>query len=64
MTEPPEQQLGAWLRQPHPGGPVELVTVAGAVPLSVHQWLGLIEDGVRFYGPQFRAALLALPDQG
>ena len=62
-AEPPEAQLGAWLRQAHPGGPVELVTRAGAGPLSARQGLQRVEDGVRHFGPQLRAALLVLPDQ-
>lgn len=60
-ADPPEAELGAWLRQERPGGPVELVTRAGAQPLSAAQWLCLVEDGVRFYAPQLRAALFALP---
>jgi hypothetical protein len=60
----PAPALGAWLRQAHPGAPVELVTAAGAVPLSAAQWLGLVEDGVRFYAPQLRAALVAQPGPG
>lgn len=52
--DPPEQPLSPWLRRAHPGAPVELVTRQGATPISIVDWLRLVEDGTALFGPQLR----------